>query len=232
MGAPETENGSSDNERPQHNVTLTPFYMGKYPVTQAQWRAVVESTRRIKQDLYLQPSSFQGRWRPIGAILWNEAIEFCQRLSALTGRNYNLPSEAQWEYACRAGTTTPFHCGATITENLANYNTTKTYALEPQGTSRSHTNSDVDDFLPNAFGLYDMHGNVWEMCADSWHDNYDSAPTDGTVWQQNSNARYYVLRGGSWSNPPHDLRSASRGMFQGFKSDDWGFRLVCSFTDI
>ncbi len=201
MGSPENEGYSQ--ERPQHNVTLSPFFMGKYPITQAQWKAIASRTDlKVNIDLDEDPSDFKKpyqkdqetieRWlRPVENVNWYEAVEFCQRLSKLTGRHYQLPSEAQWEYACRAMTEPlnlennesypPFYFGETITGELANYNASNTYADEPKGEYREQT-TPVGQFPPNAFGLYDMHGNVWEWCADDWHDNYEDAPTDGSAW--------------------------------------------------
>ncbi|TRT91729.1 MAG: TIR domain-containing protein, partial [Microcystis aeruginosa Ma_OC_LR_19540900_S633] len=173
-------------ERPQHEVTVPPFFMGKYPITQAQWKAIASRTDlKVKQDLDFKPAYFKDRpdsdRRPVEQVNWYDAIEFCARLSKLTVREYRLPSEAEWEYACRAGTTTPFYFGETITGELANYNASNTYADELNGEYQNETTR-VGQFPPNAFGLYDMHGNVREWCADTWHDNYDGAPTDGSVW--------------------------------------------------
>ncbi len=189
MGSPESEKDSRDRERPQHDVTVPPFFMGKYPITQGQWRAIASRTDlKEKEDLDPDPSRFKesyediDRWqRPVERVNWHEAVEFCKRLSKLTGKNYRLPSEAEWEYACRAGTTTPFHFGETITGELANYNASETYADEAKREYRGET-TPVGQFPPNAFGLYDMHGNVWEWCMDDWHDNYENAPTDGSAW--------------------------------------------------
>ena len=157
-------------ERPQHQVTVPPFFMGKYPITQAQWKAIAFLTDlKVEKDLDLNPAHFKDRpdsdRRPVEQVNWYDAIEFCARLSKLTVREYRLPSEAEWEYACRAGTTTPFYFGETITGKLANYNASETYADEPKGEYREET-TPVGQFSPNAFGLYDMHGNVWEWCAD------------------------------------------------------------------
>ncbi|NEQ11124.1 MAG: formylglycine-generating enzyme family protein, partial [Moorea sp. SIO4E2] len=205
-------------ERPQHKVTIQPFFLGKYLVTQAQWRAVVENLPKIKRDLKPDPSYFTGDNRPVEQVNWYDAMEFCDRLSQYTGRKYRLPSEAEWEYACRAGTTTPFHYeyttpfhyGETITGLLANYNASYTYAEEKEGEYREET-TPVGHFPPNGFGLYDMHGNLWEWCADPRHDNYKGAPTDGSVWTKpTSNHTKYILRGGSWSASPIYCRSASR----------------------
>jgi formylglycine-generating enzyme required for sulfatase activity len=205
MGSPKTEKGRYSDEGPQHQVTLEPFYMGKYPVTQAQYEAVMGKN----------PSYFNGKNRPVERVYWNDAVAFCKRLSEMTGRTYRLPSEAQWEYAARAGTTTPFYFGETITSELANYN----YNIKET--------TDVGSFPPNAFGLYDMHGNVWEWCADTWHKNYEGAPTDGSVWEKEPSRNNRVLRGGSWSLVAGLCRTASRDWLgPGVRDDGVGFRVV------
>ena len=191
MGSPEGE--GYDSEHPQHEVTIQPFFMGKYLVTQSQWRAVA-ALSRVDRDLNPDPSRFKGDRLPVENISWFDAVEFCAILSKVTGKNYRLPSEAEWEYACRAGTTTPFHFGETITDKLANYYASSTFADEPKGKERNKT-TPVGTFLPNAFGLYDMHGNVLEWCADVWHDNYE--PIKGTPGFENDNDNR-LLRGGSW----------------------------------
>ncbi|WP_148292429.1 formylglycine-generating enzyme family protein, partial [Planktothrix prolifica] len=169
-----------------------------------------------------------GSHRPVENVSWYDAVEFCARLLQRTGRPYRLPSEAQWEYACRAGTTTPFYFGETLTSDLANYDGTETYAEEPKGIYRQET-TPVGQFPPNAFGLYDLHGNFWEWCADPWHENYQGAPTQGEVWdEQNKNdnryqiysvenlvnllsdERSHCVRGGSWISDPDYCRSANR----------------------
>ncbi|NEQ10913.1 MAG: formylglycine-generating enzyme family protein, partial [Moorea sp. SIO4E2] len=207
MGSPKSEKGSNDSERPQHQVTIQPFFLGKYPVTQAQWRAVAKLPK-VNRDLKPDPSHFKGDNRPVEQVSWDDAVEFCVRLSKHTGTEYRLPSEAEWEYACRAGTTTPFHYGETITSTLANYRASNTYAEEAEGEYRVET-TEVGYFPPNGFGLYDMHGNVWEWCADPTHDNYKGAPKDGSVWFSNNNNDYQI-RGGSWDFNPRGCRSASR----------------------
>ena len=219
----------SELEKPQHEVTVRPFFMGKYPVTQAQWRAVA-SLPRVKRSLKLYPSHFTGNDRPIEFISWDDAMEFCQRLSRETGREYRLPSEAEWEYACRAGTITRFHYGETMMGGLANYRVSKTYASQPNGECREQTTS-VGIFPPNAFGLYDMHGQVWEWCEDDWHNNYQDAPTDGSAWlSRQSNLK--VLRGGSWYNSPHFCRSTHRfSIARDSLSSGIGFRLVTQVVD-
>ncbi|MEL4897218.1 SUMF1/EgtB/PvdO family nonheme iron enzyme [Crocosphaera sp. Alani8] len=257
MGSPENE--GSDDERPQHNVTLSPFFMGKYPITQAQWKVIATRTDlKVNIDLKEEPSHFKGDNRPVEQVNWYEAVEFCQRLSKLTGRDYQLPSEAQWEYACRAMTEPldlekgetypPFYFGETITGELANYDASGTYADEPKGEYREET-TPVGQFPPNTFGLYDMHGNVDEWCADDWQDNYNGAPNDGRAWldndesdnlidenmenltKNNDNKLYTVIRGGSWLFNPIRCRSAYRINFD--RRDDLnynnGFRVVCVF---
>ncbi|NMG09579.1 formylglycine-generating enzyme family protein [Brasilonema sp. UFV-L1] len=221
MGSPEPE--GYDSEKPQHEVTVQSFFMGKYPITQAQWRTVA-ALPRIERDLQPNPSYFKGDDRPVERVSWYDVIEFCGRLSRRTEREYRLPSEAEWEYACRAGTTTPFHFGETITDKLANYNASVRFADEPQGKYQRKTTT-VGTFSPNAFGLYDMHGLVWEWCADNWHATYQEAPKDAGVWISNDN-NYRLLRGGSWVDGLGLCRSASRYWGKP-KTDVFGFRVVC-----
>jgi formylglycine-generating enzyme required for sulfatase activity len=227
MGAPESEEGSDDDERPQHQVTVPPFFMGKYPVTQAQWKAIAQ-LERIDRDLDPDPSRFKGDDRPVERVSWHEAIEFCKRLSRLTGRDtYRLPTEAEWEYACRGGSQTPFAYGETITTDLVNFDGDYIYGLAPKGKYREQT-TNVGSFPPNAFGLCDIHGNVWEWCQDTWHDNYNNAPNDGSAWIDNNN-HYQLLRGGSWNSYPRSCRCASRdGGEAGGRNSVNGFRVVCA----
>ena len=225
MGSPTTESNRNDNESPQHQVDIAPFDMGKYPITQAQWK-VVAALPKINIDLNSDPSNFKGANRPVENVNWHEAQEFCQRLSQKTGKTYRLPSEAEWEYACRAVTTTPFLFGETITVDLANYDGNYTYAAAPKGIYRQQT-TDVGSFPPNAFGLYDMHGNVWEWCADLWHDNYNNAPSDGSVWESGGNNDFRLIRGGSWGDYPWHCRSAFRNRIQSdSRNGNVGFRVV------
>jgi formylglycine-generating enzyme required for sulfatase activity len=233
MGSPKDEPGRYDDESPQHQVTVQPFLMGIYPVTQAQWKAVVTKCPTvIKRELNPDPSYFKGNNLPVEQITWYDAVEFCARLSRLTGKKYRLPSEAEWEYACRAGTTTPFHFGETITDKLANYNATFTYAEEPESEYRRKT-TPVGSFTANAFGLYDMHGNVWEWCYDDWHGDYNDSPNEGIAWLERNNDdsdnNSRVLRGGSWSYDPSACRSACRSSNNpAYRNNDFGFRLVVS----
>jgi len=242
MGAAEGE--GRDSERPQHKVTVPDFFMGKYQVTQAQWRAVATGLPKIDRDLTPDPSNFKGDDRPVEQVNWYEAMEFCARLSEATGRDYRLPSEAEWEYACRAGTTTPFAFGETITPDLANYDGNFTYGNGPKGSYCEET-TDVGSFPANAFGLYDMHGNVYEWCLDIWHDNYKDAPNDGSPWlddeaeekrtekkakeKRTESEKPRLLRGGSWGNIPKNCRSAYRYWYvPGNRNGNYGFRLCCS----
>jgi formylglycine-generating enzyme required for sulfatase activity len=229
MGSQEEEEGSSNNERPQHQVTIKPFCFGKYPITQAQWQAVA-ALPQVNQEIKPDPSEFKGANRPIECVSWYDAVEFCNRLSNHTQRPYRLPSEAEWEYACRAGTTTPFHFGETITTDLANYHGNYIYGNGVKGSYRKET-TEVGSFkIANEFGLYDMHGNVLEWCDDNWHDNYINAPINGDSWVkiQNNTA---VLRGGSCGVIPQVCRSASRTYFNPAIEDlfslNIGFRVVC-----
>ena len=275
MGAPEKEEGSDSRERPQHNVTISAFLMGRYPITQAQWKAIASLTDlKVNEDLDPDPSYFkepyQGidRWqRPVEQVNWYEAVEFCQRLSKLTQKNYRLPSEAEWEYACRGvreplnlekgESMPPFHFGETITTDLANYRGTDnkefeesgSYGKGPKGDYREQTTPVGYFKVVNPFGLSDMHGNVWEWCADDWHDNYKNAPTDGSAWiddnegenlnpenesysgKKDENKPSPVLRGGSWIVDPNICRSASRffNLVRRVDRFDFGFRVVCGF---
>jgi formylglycine-generating enzyme required for sulfatase activity len=226
MGSPEDEPERYDNEGPQHTVTVPPFFISKYPITQAQWQAISQLPQH-NRSLEPDPSRFIGSNRPVEYISWFDAVEFCDRLSTHTGRDYRLPSEAVWEYACRAGTTTPFHFGETITPELANYNGNFNLRASPQGEYRQET-TDVGSYPANAFGLRDMHGNVWEWCLDHWHDNYEDPPTDGSAWLTEDQEALRVLRGGSWSGFPRYCRSAYRGGNDpGIRDDYIGFRVVC-----
>ena len=228
MGSPPDEPKREDGEGPQHEVTVQSFFMGCYPITQSQWRFVA-GLEQINRGLKPDPSRFKGNDRPVEQVSWYEVVEFCDRLSNHTGRDYRLPTEAEWEYACRAGTTTPFHFGETISPELANYNAKSTYADGPIGKSQQKT-TPIDHFgIANAFGLCDMHGNVWEWCQDHWYDNYEGAPTDGSAWVEGGDSKRRILRGGSWFSDPRLCRSAYRYFDgPGNRDDGIGFRVVCS----
>jgi len=235
MGSPEEEEGSFNKlneERPQHQVTIQPFYMGKYPITQAQWRAVA-TLPQVNRKLDPDPSrffgtGFMGENRPVIYVYWHDAVEFCERLTEYTKKQYRLPSEAEWEYTCRARTTTPFHFGETITTEYANYDGNFTYGSEPKGVRRDET-TEVGIFSPNAFGLYDMHGNVWEWCRDTYHRSYEGAPTDGSAWVGGNDDRSsHMMRGGVWNSKPKDCRSAERNYIKEVKKNFVGFRVACA----
>jgi len=208
MGSPKNAPKCEKNEQPQHNVTIQPFFMGKFPVTQAQWRAVVDLPR-VKLYLNPEPANFKGDNRPVEQVSWYEAVEFCDRLSQKTGRNYRLPSEAEWEYACRTGTSTLFSFGDALPGTLAKFNSGNAVTFFTK--ALLDASSDVGSFkVANNLGLYDMHGNVWEWCADHWHDNYEDAPFDGHAWLSADESQSRVLRGGSWDYNARGCRSASR----------------------
>ncbi|WP_299402148.1 formylglycine-generating enzyme family protein [Acaryochloris sp. IP29b_bin.148] len=196
MGSPDDEEERQAREGPQHSVKVPRFWMGQYPITQAQWR-IVAQYERVNRDLDPDPSTFKGDRNPVERVSWYDAVEFCDRLGQRTGRNYRLPTEAEWEYACRASTTTPFHFGATLSAQYSNYRAEATYGPGEVGEYRQKT-TPVDHFQTgNAFGLCDMHGNVLEWCLDHWHENYDNAPTDGSAWLTNDEKVDRILRSGS-----------------------------------
>ncbi|MFM8661777.1 MAG: SUMF1/EgtB/PvdO family nonheme iron enzyme [Cyanobium sp.] len=251
MGSPPQEKERYPSEGPQDQVELTSFLMGQTPVTQAQWRAVAQWVaqpgERWGRELDASPSRFSGKpdsdYRPVEKVNWLDAVEFCDRLRQRTGLHYTLPTEAQWEYACRAGTISPFAFGETITPELANCDGNSSYAGSPKGEYRGQTTA-VGAFPANAWGLQDMHGNVWEWCLDRWHDSYEGAPSDGSAWlikpllkdaptkqgsdDQSSAKESRLLRGGSWNSYPRGCRSALRYRARpGDALSSVGFRVVC-----
>ena len=203
--------GGADDEKPVHRVTIPrPFAVGKYEVTQAEWRAVMGSN----------PSHFKGDRNPVEQVSWDDAQDFVRRLGTKTGKQYRLLTEAEWEYAARAGTGTKWSCGNTegCLGGVAWY----------AGNSGSKTHP-VGERRANGFGLHDMHGNVWELVEDCWHDSYSGAPTNGSAWTT-GDCRYRVLRGGSWILDPWILRSALRyGDFPNIRLNDNGFRIARTF---
>ena len=256
MGSPINEPDRLASEGPQHEVRLEAFSLSRTPITQAQWQ-VVAGWPKVDRELNPDPAHFKGPERPVEQVSWHDAMEFCRRLSQRTGCHYTLPSEAQWEYACRAGTTTPFAFGETLTPEHANYSGSETIP--------------VGSFPPNRWGLHDMHGNVWEWCEDHWHGSYEGAPDDGTPWltedsrlgkscaaargsttpgtaarptatgstrttaiatlvsvSADGDDRPRLLRGGSWYNHPRYCRSAYRGRnHPGSRDSLVGFRVCC-----
>jgi formylglycine-generating enzyme required for sulfatase activity len=254
MGAPAGESGGGASQKPQHFVIISPFWLGRYPITQAEWLAVA-SLPKVNRTLPLRPSNFAGDRRPVEQITWYEALEFCDRLTQLSHRRYRLPSEAEWEYACRAmpappttssgsprGSYPPFHFGDTLTTDWANYSgidweyfgkvcSQGAYGQGPLGEDRRETTA-VDELGgANAWGLSDLHGNVREWCQDVWHKTYEGAPTDGSAWETGGDRQHRVVRGGSWNGSPSKCRSASRAKFEaeaGFY--DLGLRVVSEAT--
>jgi formylglycine-generating enzyme required for sulfatase activity len=238
MGSPEEELHSYSDERPQHLVTVPDFAIGQFTITQAQWTAIAQLPK-VKRKLNPNPFFYDGDDRPAERVNWEEAVEFCDRLTRLTRKPYRLPSEAEWEYACRAGTTTAFNLGPSIATDFANYRGVDddrgeqgvflgNYGEGPKGAYRGKT-IEVGQFPPNPFGLYDMHGNVWEWCADHWHQNYDGAPIDGSAWLDPAadEGGDRVIRGGSWGYSPQDCRSAYRiSIPPDVRYDFLGFRVL------
>jgi len=233
MGSPATEAGRSGDEGPQHDVTISkPFYMGVFEVTQEQY----------EQVMGVNPSSFKGAKNPVEMVSWEEAVEFCKKLSARTGKKVMLPTEAQWEYACRAGTTTAFHTGDALKPGQANAAFPKTSNpgvwdrimawLGMSSAQKIIQTTPAGSFPPNGFGLYDMHGNVWEWCSD-WHaDSYANLPA-GQAGAKNQDptgpdsGASRVLRGGSWGGDPQLCRSALRfRLTPDYRICDVGFRVA------
>ena len=231
MGAPESEAGSGHDERPVHEVSVPSFAVGVYEVTFEEWDACVngggcEGYRPRDEGLG------RGR-RPVFNVNWNDAQTYVDWLSSRTGERYRLPSEAEWEYVARAGTTTPFHTGATITADQANYNGQYSYPdhdeYDPNGTYRDQT-VPVGSFGANAWGLHDVHGNVEEWVEDCWNDSYAGAPSDGSAWLT-GNCGERVLRGGSWYYVPANLRAANRHWLSiGNRIFVFGFRVARTLT--
>ncbi|NET33818.1 MAG: SUMF1/EgtB/PvdO family nonheme iron enzyme [Cyanothece sp. SIO1E1] len=226
MGSPDQEIGGVGAEKPQFIVDVKSFFLGRFTVTQEQWRLVAEYPE-IKINLNPNPSFFKGRKHPVEQISWNEAVEFCARLSKKTGREYRIPSEIEWEYACRAGSSSPFYFGETITTSLANYDG-EVYFEEPKGRKAKRTSS-VGKFTCNAFGISDLHGNVWEWCIDQWQENYQKSSIKGNRWSIKGDEKFRVLRGGSWISNPKLCRSACR--FKGepnLRRNYIGLRVACN----
>ncbi len=221
MGSLPEEEGRDDDDGPQHRVEIArPFALGRYAVTFEEFDEFV-----LDAGYEHQPEAPWGRGRmPVVNVSWDDANAYCQWLSEKTGEDYRLSSEAEWEYACRARTVTPFYFGETVSTDQANYDGNSTYGLGSEGQYRKATVA-VDMFEPNAFGLYQMHGNVWEWCEDPWHGTYVGAPRDGSVWIKGGNDSLRVLRGGSWINAAVSLRSADRyGDLRDDRFSSIGFR--------
>ena len=231
MGAPESEARSFDDERPAHAVTVPSFAIGVYEVTFDEWDACVAAGGCGGYQPHDGLVGYEG-WgrgrRPVINVDWDDTQRYVEWLSSRTGERYRLPSESEWEYAARAGTTTPFHTGETITSEQANYDWRHTYPSgdwDQFGHFPGQTVS-VGSFGANAFGLHDVHGNVWEWVQDCWNDDYEGAPADGSAWLSDG-CDERVFRGGSWNNDPGGLRAASRGRFPtGDRDYGVGFRVA------
>jgi formylglycine-generating enzyme required for sulfatase activity len=219
IGSSSEELDPSESGRPVRQINMPTFFMSKYPITQLQWKIIMGNS----------PSYYQGDLLPVEQVSWFDAVNFCLNLSERTGSYYRLPSEAEWEYACRAGTNSPFNCGENITTKMVNYNGRFPYGKVAKSESLDRTNN-VGSFPPNAWGLHDMHGNVHEWCLDDWHDNYFNAPVDGGAWIDSSSTTpksYKVIRGGSKGSFARCCRSASRDLhWAGSQARSVGFRVV------
>lgn len=192
MGSPPTQVGRSGADAPQHQVTIhKPFYMGVFAVTQEQYAAVTGK----------EPSRFKGPRNPVEEVSWVDVQEFCRKASQTTGHIVRLPTEAEWEYSCRAGSTTKYSCGDSVSklDGVAWYDANSNEKTHPVGEKK-----------PNAWGLYDIHGNVWEWCEDDWHRDYNGAPADGGPWTSDPRGKMRVLRGGSWDANFNGCRCACR----------------------
>ncbi|TFW31872.1 SUMF1/EgtB/PvdO family nonheme iron enzyme [Massilia horti] len=239
MGSPEHERkiataaGAQQNwlarETPQHWVGIErPFALGRYPVTVGEWRVFARATgwRCSGEVDWEAPGFAQNDAHPVVGVTWHDARQYLHWLSERTGQRYRLPSEAEWEYACRAGTKTAFSCGDSISTDLANYDGNFCYNGGPPGVYRKGTTA-VGTFPPNPWGLFDMHGNVWEWVQDVVHDSYDGAPVDGSAWEEGGDQARRILRGGSWLYNPRYLRSALRNGFSAVLANDIvGFRVA------
>lgn len=210
MGSPANEPGRYDDEGPQHRVSISKFAMGQFEVTQGQWKALMGNN----------PSHFSqcGDTCPVDNVSWEMAQEYVKKLSEKTGQKYRLPSEAEWEYGARAGTTTAYAFGATLSASQANFSESKIGTVQ------------VGSYAANGFGLSDMHGNVLEWVQDCWHDTYENAPTNGVSWETNCKESHRVLRGGSWNDYPRLLRSALRNRNSpDYRLVSFGFRIARTF---
>jgi formylglycine-generating enzyme required for sulfatase activity len=227
MGSPAPEPQRGPDEGPQRRVAITrPFFLATHAVSQQAYERVLGTN----------PSKFHkanggGLSFPVEQVSWYDAVAFCQRLSALpaerqAGRRYRLPTEAEWEYACRAGTTTPFHCGSALSAQEANFDASRPYGLAPPGPGYRGQTREVVSYPANAWGLFDMHGNVWEWCAD-WYDEhaYENGPSNDPTGPASGSLR--VLRGGCWNSSGHLCRSARRNKYApDYRNDTIGFRVV------
>ncbi len=204
--------GGDSDEKPVHRVTIPrPFAAGRSEVTQAEWEAVMGSN----------PSRFKGARNPVERGSWNDALEFARKLSAKTGKRYRLLSEAEWEYIARANTNTKWFCGS---------NESCVGSVAWYGSNSSGETHPIGQKSANGFGIYDLHGNVWEWTEDCYHDSYNGAPTNGSAWTSGSDCHRRVLRGGSWYYILRNLRSANRnGLTSTYRGNRFGFRVARTF---
>jgi formylglycine-generating enzyme required for sulfatase activity len=218
-----------EREVPQHQVAIDrSIALGRYPVTVGEWRQFVRATGWVSKSEvnWAAPGFRQTESHPVVGVTWHDAQRYVVWLTVQTGHLYRLPSEAEWEYACRAGTATAFSFGDAINTSLANYDGNSSYDGSPKGAYRQGTTA-VGEFPANPWGLFDMHGNVWEWVQDAVHDNYEGAPADGSAWEQGGDQGRRILRGGSWLYNPRYLRSALRNGFAATMSNDIvGFRVA------
>ena len=216
------------NEMPQHKVNVPTFYLGKFEVTQAQWKFVA-ALPKVNIDIKAKPSVFRGDDSPVEQITWDDAVEFCARLSKHTGKEYRLPTEAEWEYACRAGTDTMYSFGDSITLTQVNFTGIMSghyRGPDPDG-YLAQTFAVGTSKVANNFGLFDMHGNVWEYCQDVWHESYEGAPTDGSAWLTGGDQTKRIARGGSWICRGGACHSAYRNDLElTWKRNDYGLRVA------
>lgn len=247
MGSPQREFDRDACEGPLHEVVMPrPFAVGRYPVTVGEFAKFAGETGFAAEGIYVwanagwefdrekswkNPGFKQSDSHPVVGVSFHDASEYCKWLTTKTGFHYRLPSEAEWEYCCRAGTSTAFWWGNEIRPENANYDARYGYVGGGDlGTCRQST-VPVDTFSPNQWGLSQMHGNVWEWCADSWNDNYVSCPTNGTAWISGDSSRAPV-RGGAWQSMPHKLRSAKRDWDgKDLRGETLGFRVVRELRD-
>ncbi|HJQ31049.1 MAG TPA: bifunctional serine/threonine-protein kinase/formylglycine-generating enzyme family protein [Pyrinomonadaceae bacterium] len=226
IGSPVSELNRSGSEGPQRQVTVPSLFISKYLVTQAQWRGVA-GMPKVKRNLNHDPSLFKGDALPVERVSWKDAVEFCARLSKYTGKMYRLPTEAEWEFACRAGTTIPYAFGASITKDLANFGRILYSKTDPR--FQVCTTEVGSTKTANKFGLYDMHGNVYEWCIDAWHENYIGLPNDGSAWVNGEQESRRIRRGGSWQSSETACRSAYRSMAKlNLRHETVGFRVALS----
>lgn len=249
MGSPENEPERVDAEGPMHQVKLAnPFSVGRHAVTRGQFAAFVNNTNykmeggaytwrgsKWKHDAnasWCNPGFHQDDNHPVVCVNWNDARAYVAWLSEATERTYRLPSEAEWEYVARAGTTTPFWWGSSITPVKANYDCNYVYKCGGSKGKWRKSTLPVGNFRANPWGLYNVHGNVWEWCEDIWHDNYNGAPANGLAWLHGGDGSRHIRRGGSWNYSPEFLRSANRFRYASSnRNNHMGFRLARTLTN-